>query len=421
MSTRLCGVVTAGVLIASAAAGADWPGFRGPRGDGVSADRGLPLKWSADENLVWKTKLPGPGTSSPVVCGDRVFLTCFTGYGGPGFRDGDLDKLRRHLLCVDGKSGKVLWTQDVVPLMPENEWNNYLTQHVYASSTPATDGERVYVFFGRTGVLAYDLDGKKLWQTEVGKALNSWGSAGGLVVYKDLVIVNASVESTSLIALDRMTGKQVWKYKGVADCWSTPLLLEVPGGKTEVVVNTLGLVLGFDPEKGEELWRCDGITVTASTSSPTVGRGVVYVMGAGSGGNVTMAIRAGGRGDVTKTHVLWKAKTGANHCSPILVGDYLYYVSGQVWCLRADTGQIVHQERLYRSNQEYVSPVAADGKLFAFTRRNGTFVLRATEKPEKLAHNELGDASDFNASPAVAGGRFFVRSNEYLYCLGEKK
>src|SRR5262245_47931560 len=193
------------VLGALASAGADWPAFRGPRGDGVSPEGDLPVKWGPQDNVVWKTKLPGPGTSSPVVVGERVFVTCFTGHEAA--RSGDVEKIRRHVVCVDRKTGAVRWHKEFAAKLPENDYNSYHREHGYSSSTPACDGERLYVFFGRTGVLAFDLDGNLVWQVEVGKGLNSWGSAGSPVLYRDLLIVNATVESGALVALDRKTGK----------------------------------------------------------------------------------------------------------------------------------------------------------------------------------------------------------------------
>jgi outer membrane protein assembly factor BamB len=408
------------LLGAAAAAGANWPGFRGPRGDGVSPDRGLPVKWGPDENVVWKTKLPGPGTSSPIVWGDRVFLTCDT--GREAARKNDVAKVRRHLLCVDRKSGKILWQKDVPAKLPENDYNRYLQEHGYVSSTPVTDGERVYVFFGRTGVLAFDFAGSLQWHVEVGQYLNSWGSAASLVLYKDLLIVNASVESSALLALDRKTGKRVWRLGGIRDCWTTPVLVEVPGGKQELVFNTPGQLLGIDPEKGTKLWECEGVETTTPTSSPVAHNGIVYAMGAAmKGTRAVMAVRPGGRGDVTKTHVVWKQKGGTNHSSPLVYQGRLYYVTGLITCLKADTGKPLFNERLYEANMEYVSPVAADGKIFVFTRRSGAYVLEAGDKLKVLAHNELGDRNIFNGSPAISGGQLFVRSDTYLYCLGSKQ
>jgi outer membrane protein assembly factor BamB len=407
------------LLVGLAASGADWPSFRGPQGLGAGEDRGLPVRWSATENILWKKELPGPGASSPITSGGRVFVTCYSGYGvGMG---GDPEKLRRHLLCLDGKTGDLLWRKDVPARLPETRYTRYIAEQGYASSTRAADGERVYVFFGRTGVLAFDFEGKQLWQTSVGNYLNGWGSGASLVLFEDLVLVNASVESSSVVALDKRSGKEVWRAKGVLDSWSTPALVAVPGGGQEVVLNTPNFVLAFDPKTGMKLWECEGIGGSAATTTPVAKGGIVYVMGAGAEGRTTLAVRAGGRGDVTQTHVVWKQKAGAGIISPVLYGEYLYWVNGEAWCLRADTGEVVYRERLYEGKQEYASAVAADGKLFAFTRHNGAYVLAATGKFERLAHNDLGDASAFHASPAISDGRLLVRSNEYLYCIGRTR
>ncbi len=421
MSRYIAYVALIGVaLLTASALGSDWPGFRGPNGNGVSSEVGLPVRWGPDLNLAWKVRLPGFGSSSPVVAGGRVYLTYYSGYGIK--KGGDMTALRRHLLCLDRKAGQVLWDRPVEPKLPESEFLGPIVQHGYATPTPATDGRRIYVFHGRTGVLAYDLDGTLAWQTEVGKSLNGWGSGASPVVYKELVIINASVEGSALIALDRATGKEVWRHKGVGDCWSTPLLVDLAGGKVELILNAADAVRGIDPDRGEELWRCEGLEAATASASPVARDGIVYVAGAGvSGKRAIMAIRAGGRGDVSETHVLWKQpKAGGNHASPVLYGDYLYYVNGVVTCLRADTGAVVYQERLYDTRQEYASPVAGDGKVFAVTRHNGTYVLNAGGKFVELARNDLDDTSDFNASPAVSDGQIFLRSNVFLYCIGKK-
>jgi outer membrane protein assembly factor BamB len=400
----------------------NWPQFRGLRGLGLSDERGLPAQWGPDQNLLWKTALPGPGTSSPIVHGERVFVTCYSGYGvGKADKGGDVKDLRRHLLCFGRGSGKRLWERVIEAKLPECEFTGPIVQHGYATSTPVTDGERVYVFFGRTGVLAFDLDGKQLWHVEVGTYLNGWGSGASPILYKDLVIVNASVESERLVALDRATGKEVWRVKGVGDCWSTPLLVEVPGGKTELVLSTAYATIGIDPDKGEKLWTCTGLATNQAGSSPVTRDGIVYLTGASVGGKRTMmAVRAGGKGDVSATHVVWTTKAGGGLASPLLLGEHVYFIAGTVWCVRADTGKIVYSERLYDANQEYASPVGADGKIILFTRRHGGFVLGGGPKLEQLAHNQLDDASDFSATPAVSAGRLFVRSNTHLYAIGPK-
>src|SRR5438132_3654105 len=179
--------------------GADWSQFRGPGGLATSEEKGLPVKWSAKQNIVWRTPLPGPGASSPVTLGNRIYLTCYTGYAQEVKEPGNMEDLRRHLLCVDRKSGAILWTKDFMPALPEHKYTGEGSYHGYAASTPITDGERLYVFFGKSGVYCFDLDGVQLWRTVVGKNTNGWGSGTSPILYKDLLIVNASVESGELV------------------------------------------------------------------------------------------------------------------------------------------------------------------------------------------------------------------------------
>jgi outer membrane protein assembly factor BamB len=410
------------LALVPALAATDWPGFRGPQSNGISTERGLPLEWGPEKNALWKIKLPGPGASSPIVWKDRVFVTCYSGYGTPSDKASTQANLQRHLLCLDRTTGRVQWEKQVAALLPEVKFSGQIGEHGYATSTPITDGERIYVFFGRTGVLAFDFDGKELWHTEVGKGLNSFGSGASPVLYRDLVLVNATVEGGALVALNRISGKEVWRTKLYGDCWSTFLLVEVADGKTEVVLNGPTDLFGFDPATGEQLWQCESGPPGYASTMPVADKGIVYVMGSGAEGRWFMAVSAGGRGDVSKTHVLWKqTKAGASYCSPLLVGDRLHFFSGLATCLKSKTGEVVYQERLAGLGQEYGSPVAADGKIFLFTRRNGAYVMASGDRFQVLAHNDLGDKSDFNACPAVSQGRIYVRSNQYLYCLGEKR
>jgi outer membrane protein assembly factor BamB len=410
-----------GVLPLVCLIAAVWPAFRGPQGNGVSPERGLPVKWGPTENLAWKTKLPGPGASSPIVWGERVFVTCYSGYGEDQSKSGDQSQLRRHLVCLERASGKVLWQADVPAKLPEVQWTNQVRQHGYATSTPTTDGERVYAFFGQTGVLAFDFAGKELWRADVGHMRNTFGTGSSPTLCGSRLIVNATVESSRLVALDKASGKVLWRVKMPDDCWSTPVVVDVPGGGQELVFNAPNAVFGLDPADGKELWRCEFAEPRNVSVTPVVQNGVIYVMGTGTLGRVFLAVRAGGRGDVTQTHVLWRQKIGATNCSPVLVGDYLYFFSGRACCLRADTGAIVFQEPLAGLGMEYPSPVAADGKIYLVTRSGKGYVLAAKDRLEVLANNELGDTSGFVASPAISGGHLFIRSNEYLYCIGEKK
>ncbi|MCI0639193.1 MAG: PQQ-binding-like beta-propeller repeat protein [Gemmataceae bacterium] len=470
---------------------ADWPGFRGPNGSAASDDKDLPAQWTK-ENIHWKLKLPGPGTSSPITTGDKIFVTAYSGYctsvnkgkggmgfpgkgfpgkgpGGKGFpgkgppgkggfskggfgKGDDADaqeqmKLRFVLLCLDRHKGQILWQKEIQPKLPETPASGMILEHGYSSSTPVTDGESVFAFFGKTGVVAFDLAGNKLWQADVGSGKHMWGTASSPVLYKNLVIVNAAMESGALVGLDKKTGKEIWRKKGISPCWTSPLIAETPtkgrtsGKSHELILSLPGKIVGYDPETGNELWHCQGIGKGGGAgggfggggfggfgagytcSTPVAKDGVVYVIGGGgpNGAPTAIAVRAGGNGDVTKSHVVWRQKAGASFASPVVSGDRLHFVAGNAYCLKLDTGEVVYNERLYSGGNEYVSAVAADGKIFALTRTDGVHVLAAGDKFESLAHNEFaGDKSIFNASPAVSSGRLYIRSNEYLYCIGKK-
>ncbi len=396
----------------------DWTQFRGPGAAGVTEATGTPLRWSNTEGIAWKTDLPGPGASSPIVFGDRIFLTCYTGFG-PGITGGDMASLQRHLLCLDRVSGRLLWNTPVAAELPEQE--RIREDHGYATSTPVADAERVYVFFGKSGVFAFDHDGKQLWNTKVGAGLNGWGSATSPVLHGELVLVNASVESGSFVALDRKTGREVWRAGGVNDSWHAPALVRAPAGGTEVVAAMSRRVLGFDAGTGEPLWNCDTGIGWYVCPTPVVRDGVVYLIG-GRGPTVTMAIRAGGRGDVNASHMLWKTGKGSNVPSPILHEDHLYFAHenlGVALCVNATTGEVVYEERLSPNpGQIYASPVLADGRILYLGRNGKAVWIAAKPRLEVLAENTLeAGRGIFNATPAFDGRRLLIRSNRALYCL----
>ncbi|HET6884177.1 MAG TPA: PQQ-binding-like beta-propeller repeat protein [Pirellulales bacterium] len=419
-------------FLSKSALGDDWPGFRGPDGLALSADTGLPLKWSDTENVAWKTPLPGPGSSSPIVAGDRVFVTCYGGYGLDRSKPGDQQKLTRSLVCVNSNDGRVLWQQSVAAVLPEDRYGGMLADHGYASHTAATDGERVYVFFGKSGVLAYDLDGNQLWKQSVGTNSQrmSFGSGASLCVYKDLVIVNASIEGEAIFAFDGATGRQVWKTdaKGYDGSYSTPVVVKTDK-RDEIVVNMPDEIWGLDPKDGGLFWYSTALR-GASNTTAVAKRGVVFALAGGPGGSGAVAIRAGGHDDVTKSGLIWQKSIGSYVPSPVAVGDYLCWVDdkGIACCLNAETGEQVYRERLRglggggrrgMSSAVYASVLAADGKLYAVSRHNGAFVLAQGPKFELLAHNQFqDDESDFNASPAVVRGHLLLRSNQALYCVG---
>ncbi|MEO8496746.1 MAG: PQQ-binding-like beta-propeller repeat protein [Planctomycetota bacterium] len=394
--------------------GGDWSQFRGPGGLGVSAETGLPVEWSGTENLTWRTELPGYGASSPITLDGKVYVTCYSGYG----TDGDAEKmedLTLHVVCVNRADGSIAWDQKVKPELPETE---RVRDHGYAAATPATDGEFLYVFFGKTGVLKFDLNGKQIWQSDVGSGLNGWGCGTSPVLFENLVIVNASVESGSLVAIDKESGTEVWRAGGMKSSWNTPQLVRLANGPPELVVSVKDYILGFDPKTGKELWRCDGISdyVCPSVISQD---GIVYVIGGRT--SKAIAVRAGGRGDVTDTHKLWEAKAGSNVTSPIIHDGHMYWVSDRnsvAYCVRLSDGEVLYSERF--RDQPYASATAGDGKIYVVTRNGGTYVLAATPKFTQLAHNKFEDRSTFNASPAISNGQIFLRSDKYLYCVGKK-
>jgi outer membrane protein assembly factor BamB len=404
-------------ILAISALGADWTQFRGPSGSGISGDKGLPTTWSSKENIVWRTKLPGPGTSCPIVVGKRVYLTCYTGYGLEPDK-GDMDNLMRHLVCIDRSKGEILWTKDFKPVLPESKYQKGNdSEHGYSSSTIASDGEHLYAFFGKSGVYCLDLDGKEIWHGDVGKNTSGWGSSNSPVLYKDLVIINASIESGALVALDKKTGKEAWRAKGISSSWNTPVLVDAPEGGQELVVDEDHAVIGFDPANGKELWRVAGFGGYVCPSV-VADKGVVYVVR-----GEALAIKAGGRGDVSKSYVLWRAKGFSSLVpSPVYYDGLLYSpCGGSPFCVDAETGKEVYRGKLSKGGNFYASPVLADGKMYAVTRNGGTYVFAVGKEFKELAYNKFeDDTSRTNASPIVHDGCLLLRTDENLFCIGKK-
>jgi outer membrane protein assembly factor BamB len=420
MFTRLASLHALVVVsFAAAAVAADWPQFRGPGGSGISQETGLPTTWSSTDNIVWQVELPGPGSSSPAVAGNRVYVTCYSGYGIEEAK-GEQENLMRHVLCLDRRSGKILWQKEFKPKLPEHKYQGEGAYQGYAGSTPLVDGTRLYIFFGKSGVYCLDLDGNELWHATVGDRTNGWGSGASPIVYGKLLVINASVESGALVAFDKLTGEEVWQTKGISSAWNTPELVKA-GDKNELVVSIQNNVVSFNPDSGKELWRCDGVHryVCPSVVSHD---GIVYAIG---GGHTSLAVRAGGEGDVTDSRVVWRTTKGSNVGSPIYHEGHLYWAAdggGFVCCQNAETGETVFQERLEpRSGRIWSSPVLADGKLYIVSQHDGTFVVAAKPKFELLAHNKFeDDDSRTNASPAISDGQIFLRTDRKIYCIGKR-
>lgn len=405
---------------------ADWPQFRGADRCGVSKETGLPQEWSATKNMVWKRELPGPGSSSPIIFGDHVYVTCYTGYGLDVNAPGKLAELKRHLVCVDRATGKLLWTRsEVDPDASDTPYKDgNIALHGYASHTPAADASGVYAYFGAGGAAGYSHAGEKKWRVSLGANAknNSYGSGASPVLSGDLLIVNACIETAELykqgdtVALDKRTGKEVWRQRAGGE-WSSPLLVSV-GGRIELVVATRrGPWLGLDPATGKRLWECEA---KEYCGTPVAHDGVVYAVG----GDSRAAFRAGGRGDVTRTHKIWDTAGGTWIPSPVYHDDHLYWSTqdgGLVFCADARTGKGNYRERLPNCGRLFASPLVADGRIYYVSREHGTYVLPAGLKFELLAHNKIeDDKSVFNGSPAVSGRHLFLRSNKFRYCIGKK-
>ena len=420
-----------------AANSTDWPRFLGPTGAAIVTESKVPLKWSDSENIVWKAEMPGPGSSSPIVHGDKVFVTCWTGYADKEGAN-DMSKLTRHLICLNRADGKVLWDAPVPSAAAEDPWQGFITEHGYATHTPVTDGERVYVFFGKSGALAFDLQGKQLWQTSCGTGSGRmrWGSAASPILAGDVLVVNASDEAQAIIGLDKKTGKIVWKAEGeFGMAYGTPNVFQ-RDGVTDLVIAVPQELWGLNPETGKLRWYA--VHGLSGNVSPSVipGGDTAYVFG-GYPATRSTAIKLGGKGDITANAILWSSNTSSYVPTPILKDGHLYVVNdqGSATCIDAKTGQDVFRERVIEGGGGgagggrrggggkpfYASPVLIGDKLVCVSRKNGAYIIAAKPKFELIGHNVLSlDNSQFNATPAVSGDQLLLRSEKAVYCIGTK-
>ena len=404
----------------------DWLRFRGPNGTGVvKAVGNMPVRWSPTQNIQWKTSLPGAGVSCPIVVGSRIFVTCYSGYGIDRRNPGDIKDLKRHLVCIDANSGQQMWEKSVDAVQPEDPFSGAgVPAHGYASHTPVSDGENVFVFFGKTGALAFDMEGNQLWQTLVGKESDprKWGSSSSPILFEDLVIITASCESQALVALDKKTGKEVWRQEasGLDNLWGTPALVKTESGSTELVVGVAGEIWGINPLNGKLRWFCKtGETEQASTSVVVAGDMVFFAGGRGAG---TVAVKTGGTGNVTDTHVAWNGRDSGRFGSPLVYNGYFYSVTNNIVSkLDIKTGENAGQVRISSRggrSSDYASPIIANGKLY-YLKGNGTMCVFDLEGEMKqvATNNVTSESETFGATPAITDGKMFIRSNKNLYCV----
>lgn len=396
----------------------NWPQWRGPMMNGVSNEKNLPMSWTTEENVVWKLALPGLSGSTPIVWRDRVFLNVAEGT--------DL-----YLWSIDRAKGTLVWKKLL------GNGNVKMRKQNMSSPSPVTDGKSVYVMTG-TGVLkGFDFSGKELWsrdlQREYGPFGLNWGYASSPLLADEALYIQVlhgmkTDDPSYVMRLDKNSGKTIWKVDRPTDAvmespdsYTTPALLRY-GKTTELVVTGGDCVTGHDLATGKELWRANGLNPDNNgnyriVASPVIFNGVIY---APTRVKPLLALKAGGRGDVTSSHLLWSTINGPDVPTPVTDGQYFYVVNdrGIMWCLDAKTGAEVYAQQRLKPGAYSGSPVLADGKIYVTNEEGLTSVVRAGAKFEVLAENMLNDYC--LSSPAISDGQIFLRTSQTLYCIGKK-
>ena len=429
--------LVAAFLAQPAISAENWPQWRGPGGQGISSETKLPTSWTPEKNLAWKVEVPGRGHSAPVVWNNRVFITTaiegeavpgakaveHTDSGKPFLHPDSVGADRKHtykVMAFDGSSGKLVWEQTAWQGVP---FDNRHRKGSFASPSVATDGKLVFAYFGSEGVYAYDVAGKPIWKTAVGKVKTlGLGAASSPVIYRDLVILQCDDDEgkdSAIVALDARSGKERWRTKRpVQVSWSTPVLVSTPA-RTELIANGTEWVIAYDPATGTELWRTKGVESNA-IHTPVVGDGVVIVT-AGFPAKKTIAIKPGGSGDVTGTpQILWTYEKGTAYVvSPILYDGLVYLVNdrGVMTALDARTGEVKYEGGRVPVPASFTgSPVAADGRILMTSEDGDTFVIKAGPKHEVIATNSVGEP--VYTTPAISNGRIYIRGEKHLFAIG---
>jgi outer membrane protein assembly factor BamB len=403
------------VLSTAAALADNWPAWRGPTGQGYCAEKGLPLTWSETENVRWKVPLEYQGNSTPVVWGDKIFLT-------QANKGGTI----RGLVCLARADGKQLWKKEIEYSEEEQNWN----ANWYGNASPVTDGERVVVSFGSAGMYCYDFAGKELWKrTDLGTWQHQFGNGSSPVLYRDTVILwcgpNQPKGRNFLLAVNKTTGKTVWEQDQPGGSWSTPvivsvngqdqMLLAVPNQTTEGP----GKLKGFDPATGKELWSCDGLTEYNYASALYANSIAVAMSGYGK---AALAVTLGGSGDITKDRLWHHPKNIQRVGSGLIYGDHVYIVeeNGLPHCYELKTGKEVWNVEKRPTTLTWGSMVRVEDKLYVLTRDADTVVFAASPKYELLATNRLSRNEESNSSLAISDGDIFIRTFKNLWCIRGK-
>ena len=411
-------VICLAALATFSAAAENWPQWRGPDLNGISDEKDLPVRWSRDENVVWKLPLPSWSGATPIIWGDRIFLNV-------------AEKEDLSLWCLNRTQGTVLWKKRL------SGGNFKIGKQNMSSPSPVTDGTNVYAMTGNGIVKAFDFTGNELWardiQKDYGRFGLNWGYGSSPLLFEDALYIQVlhgmkTRDPSYLLRIDKKTGKTVWRVERPTeavhespDSYTTPVVLRY-GGKVEIVVSGGDCVTGHDPATGKEIWRGNGFNVQKDPNyrviaSPVVSDGVIYTP---TRVRPLQAFRAGGHGDITKTHRLWAFQNGPDVPTPVTDGTYFYTVNdrGIAWCLDAKTGkEIWGPQRIHKATYS-ASPVMADGKIYITDEDGVTSVFKAGPKFELVAENNLDDYT--LSSIAISGGQLFIRTAQYLYCIGKR-
>lgn len=397
------------LLVPFLATAENWPQWRGPRLDGTSEDKGFATRWSGTENVRWKTALPGAGHASPIVWGDRVFAVAATDAG------------ERLLLCVERGTGKIAWQQIVVQSILERKHR----ENSHASSTPATDGERVFCTFldmGQVVVAAYDFAGQQLWLERVGGFSSVHGFCSSPIPHKDTIIVNADQDGEGfIVALSRTDGAEKWRIErpNKTRSYCAPLIREA-GGRTQMVLSGSKCVASYDPDTGENLWMIDGPTDQWVTSPVFNAKANLFFVTGGFPDHHLLAIKPDATGNITSTDkIVWHGRQGVAYVpSPIAAGDWFFITDdrGFAHCFDAKTGGERWQQRFFR---QHASLVSAGGLIYFLADDGVCRVVKASDQFELVASNALGEPT--YASPALSQGQIFLRGDKHLYCIAPRQ
>ena len=382
-----------------------WPRWRGPSGQGIVTSSNYPDRWNASENVLWRTGLSGRGNSSPIVWGDYIILTTGRDAGRQLF----VQAYRR-------SNGTLRWETEVAPGRPERVHS----KNGPASATPTTDGKQIFASLGGRGIVSLDFDGNILWHSEVGSINNYHGPAGSPLLYEDLLIIYQDQRGGGFVAAyDTATGNQVWRTARNASVgWGSPIAIRV-GDHDELIVSSQNTVNAYNPKTGDELWHCGG-NLFEVIPTPVVEAGLIFCASGRAG--PTLAIRPGGQGDITDTHIAWSTSRGSPFIpSPVAYDGYLYTVndmSSIITCFDAATGTVMWQQRLGRAIREGISasPVVVDNKVFVTSDEGVTFVLKTGPEFELLHTNDIG--AQTLASPALVDGIWYIRTVDELIAIG---